>query len=735
MKRFAGNILSLVLVMHACCVCAAPPKQEPKVYQKLEGTDLSKLIGAFRVSKYRYTPEIKNLYLQIAEASVKNKAQVAPDFWEWLSTNPDIREGLLGANYPVHPGAVENLDRFRRELEPRLMQKYSHLALAVSIALKEKGFDAGTGRGMVGEDLKQETEGYADTIAAHLTAKNITMVDFSREPDPVLTELGIDLSGKKKKLRGPTFSAVALKTNTYPDREFPSSIEFVKYLIDHHETEFLKFNDGGPEWPEFPIDKAPWPLLMPLSETRPLDECDFVWDHFIGERHFEKRNKKTGEITPIRVKRYGRYTWEYNELDVKYRKSDWHPSSYPRILEDGGVCGRQSAFARTSLAALGHPAMQMGQPGHSALMSINMSSDGKYFTKSGQSIAPMFVSTTMWYFGDADNFRCSGAKWGFQRGKAEMQVGLALAMNVGLSEYMDTRILLHICRMLPESCDKLYNPLLFQAASINPYNTEIWYELARRYGTDLVKINKLVEMIKLKVGSPDATVEFTEEKSADTDFGDLEDDYAHMPKVDLEKAAKGYASTVYMAIVQYAYKKAYAEMRDDKATIHVGYAFLKEEYAAQEAVKKSPFKALLSELLSNYDVEVRGFEVIKQEAEAEIIAQIQGMKKFNTLKKRKEIPTRIEILANRIEDRDQRAAWIQSFRDAFKGEEFIFHPPKKGKEDIQVDALYDFLVKLQAKTVRGKRPRKVGSSESKKVLDAYEAMKTAYMAKHDASSI
>ena len=132
---------------------------------------------------------------------------------------------------------------------------------------------------------------------------------------------------------------------------------------------------------------------------------------------------------------------------------------------------------------------------------------------------------------------------------------------------------------------------------------------------------------------------------------------------------------------------------------------------------------------------MRGFEVIKQEAEAEIIAQIQGMKKFNTLKKRKEIPTRIEILANRIDDRDQRAAWIQSFRDAFKGEEFIFHPPKKGKEDIQVDALYDFLVKLQAKTVRGKRPRKVGSSESKKVLDAYEAMKTAYMAKHDASSI
>ena len=719
-----------MVVMGACCIHAAPPKAESVVCQKLEGANLAKLIGMFRASRYRYTPQIKSFYFQLAEASAKDKAKVTPDFWKWLSANPDIREGLLGANYPVHPGAVENLDRFRRELDPRLMAKYSHLALAVSVALKEKGFESGTGRGMINDELMSETEAYADKIAAHLTTEGISMVDFVSEPDPVLDALGIDLSGKRKKLRGPTFASVALKTKTYPDREFPSAIEFIKYLIDHHETELAKFNDGGPEWPEFPIDRAPWPLLMPLSETRPLDECEFVWEYFTGEKHFEKKNKKTGEITPLRVKRYGRYTWEYNELDVKYKQSDWHPSSYPRILEDGGVCGRQSAFARTSLTALGHPAMQMSQPGHSAVMNINMSSDGKYFTKSGQSIAPMFVSTTMWYFGDADNFRCGGGKWGFQRGKAEMQVGLALAMNVGLSEYMDTRILLHICRMLPESCDKLYNPLLFQAASINPYNTEIWYELARRYGADLVKVNKLVEIIKTKVGTPDATVEFAEEKSADTDFADVEDDYAHMPRVDLDKAAKGYASTVYMAIVQHAYKKAYAERLDDKATIHVGYAFLKEEYAAQEAMKKSPFKPLLSELLSNYEVEVRGFEVIKKEAEAEIIAAIQGMKKFNTLKNRKEIPTKIEILANRIEDRDQRAAWLQSFRDAFKGEAFIFHPPKKGKEDIQVDALYDFLVKLQAKVVRGKRPRKVGSEESKKVLDAYEAMKTAYMTKH-----
>jgi len=279
--------------------------------------------------------------------------------------------------------------------------------------------------------------------------------------------------------------------------------------------------------------------------------------------------------------------------------------------------------------------------------------------------------------------------------------------------------------MLPESYEKRAIDLLFQATEINPYNTEIWYEIARRYGTDLNKINQLVERIKTRVGTPDESVEFEEEKSTDTDFSAIENNLAHMPITDVKKTAKGYATTMYMAIVQNAYKKAHEKNKENGKLTELGYAFLKEEYAAQDALKKSPFKAYLAELLLKYAIEVRGFDKIKEEATAEILAQIQGMKKFGSLNKKKEIRAQIEILVNHIEDRDQRVAWLQTFRDAYK-DGFVFKAPKPGKEDVQVDGLYDFLVKQQSKALRGKKPRKAGNSESKKLLEDYEAMKASF---------
>ncbi len=228
------KVLSVLLVLFLSAgfvpeAGARPKKTEPEAYLELDGRALEQFIGLLNASDNKYSGAIKNFYMAVAERSVKDKALVSPRFWDWLSRKPDIREGLLAANFPVHPGTVENLEKIRRELGIATTDKYAHFALAVAVALKEKDFDAGAGRGSVDPEKLAEINEPADKVAAYLKSKNMTVVEFVKNADTVLGELDIH-----KKSRGILITAVCLKTGIYPKMEFPHAIEFMKYLIKHH---------------------------------------------------------------------------------------------------------------------------------------------------------------------------------------------------------------------------------------------------------------------------------------------------------------------------------------------------------------------------------------------------------------------------------------------------------------------------------------------------------------------
>ena len=38
------------------------------------------------------------------------------------------------------------------------------------------------------------------------------------------------------------------------------------------------------EWTGVSLEGTPWPAMMALSETRPLRECDSVWERYMGQR-------------------------------------------------------------------------------------------------------------------------------------------------------------------------------------------------------------------------------------------------------------------------------------------------------------------------------------------------------------------------------------------------------------------------------------------------------------------
>ena len=68
----------------------------------------------------------------------------------------------------------------------------------------------------------------------------------------------------------------------------------------------------------------------------------------------------------LHVMKYSRYTGNYRTNEVQCKASDWNPCSVPRIIEDGGVCGRQSTLARITNHCLGVASGAIKQPGHAA---------------------------------------------------------------------------------------------------------------------------------------------------------------------------------------------------------------------------------------------------------------------------------------------------------------------------------------------------------------------------------
>jgi hypothetical protein len=631
-------------------------------------------------------------FLAEAEAAARAECAVPASFWTWLDARPDIRTGLLAAHDPVPPGSVKNLNYLIGALGAERADRYAHLLLATAIAQKEANLE--TGEPWVttpatpfkkGALKPAEMDAAAAKLLAYQAAHNLTLVEMVNDQEAVCRAVGLDVP---KKSMDSIWMKVGLTGGTFPESINPSAVDFLTALLDRYETNLPAFDDGGPEWPLFPIDKAPWPLLMPLAETRPLNECQYVWDHFTGKTLYPEGKKKNCQ----RIKTYGQYTWDYTLPERKFKQSEWNPGSMPRIVEDGGVCGRQSQLARTTYLALGKPAIQMGQPGHSALLTFDVNEAGVYSASMGQSIAPMNKSFPNWPLNDAYELR---SQRGGTRTGAEYHFGLALAMNRGLDSYMDSRIAFHLARRCGAGQKEARRKLLEEAVEICPYNVQAWYLMAQDAGADLPQINRLVQQVRQLMGHPDLEVEFDGERSATTDFNEVQEASSGKP----DKNVGLTALVVGMSMVEHAYPEALK----NKAYVEEGYAFLQQELARQKNVKKSPYAASLNGLMNTYEIAQAGLAPVQKRVTEFVMAEIQRTQKKGKLDTDR-ISSELNTVLTAMQNGDEKVAWLQGFRDELErvfGPKRLFRYDEKG-DKVSVDKTYEFVLKAQVAAIRSK---------------------------------
>ena len=252
----------------------------------------------------------------------------------------------------------------------------------------------------------------------------------------------------------------------------PSMCTWLRHLTSIYQARPVipreKKKTGPTTWPLFPIDAAPWPLLMPLVDYRyPIREADYLWNKFQG---------KTGGG---RFHTYGPYRTTNVRLPYLLQPMPWHWRTVPSEIVVGGVCTVMSRLEVATRVCLCQPAMLAGQPGHQCLMVSSLDNNGTWNIVVHQ--AGMRLETwPPWFFKERVPHTRTIDKMGSVFVGVEYQLGLTCAINRGLSSYMDTRIAVNLYRAMPAAQQQAPGKhVLEDALRINPFNAEAWFYLAQ----------------------------------------------------------------------------------------------------------------------------------------------------------------------------------------------------------------------------------------------------------------
>ncbi len=623
-----------------------------------------------------FTPALREAWL--AEAGESLAGVASPGLVTWLDRHPAVRTGLLTGSDPVDPEQVVRLDRLRQAMGPERADRYASLLLAVSS----------------GPDPLPTVAAPPDSrvaaVADHLKRSGMSLLEARQAGDRLFDQAKVAAPGKKE--AAAFWEQLAHATGTYPRRESMTLEESLALLIGRYETALGPF-EKGPSWPLYPLDAAPWPLLAPLRQTLPRSESDFLWDRFRGQPAYPDGT---------RWKTYARYSWDYDrDPAVRWKTSPFHPSSIPRIAEDGGVCGRLSTLGQFSCVSLGKPAVGMYQPGHRAMLSYNGGKDG-WFAKLEQSITGPERSTAQWFLPAPAGLRVSGnAAQGIKTG-VEWHVALNLAMNVGLDAWTDARIAMFSARRLHARDPRAAIRLATEATAINPYLLDAWYQLAEWSRGDLRATNALLARLDRLMIDPSAgEVGADAELSASTDFNQLK------PAKKGSPMAQGWtlvARVVAPVIATAAYQPALA----DKARHREAHQLLVEELDRREKLKM-PYGAGLNELALRFEVALEGPRPAQQRMEAELKKLLAMSPKVRG----KAAPAwlgQVDAVGSGLPGPTERSSWFARLQRELPGE-LAVSKAKDGK--VAVDPLYKGLHELQRRELRAKG--KTGKKELQKL--------------------
>lgn len=477
---------------------------------------------ALRASDGLLTPEVRNSYLEWAEQSVldqlKQGNSAAPeDILSEVRQDDTLRVAVFGSVFPPDPSILQNYAQLRTRLSPELAKKYRSLVVAVAVAKRMKGVENAEQAAAIGRDYQpgfwvdsslqapgsEPEKQFANAIADYLKRQRLSVTDVYENP-AVQNELKADLSKQgirsdfingvgKSVWFGERLKYVMVLLGQRPGaREVkPDTVTWIKYLITRNEATptSTPVVDGRPmAWPQFPIQGAPWPLLMPLAHPVPLSEADYIWEAFQGQHG------------PDRYHTYGPYRGDDGVIPDSLRPSKWFWDAWPDSIVHGGMCVPLSKATVDFYSSLGKPAMWAGQPGHANLITFQCLND-TWTAEIEQAFAGgPDVTFAQWYF-DEDHGTVPRARDLYDWPGAEYQLGLAVGMNVSLTSYMDTRLASHIFRVLPPDDKRTVGVRLLRNAILtNPYNPAPWYRLAEQMPDGLQGLNIIEAAMKTTPG-------------------------------------------------------------------------------------------------------------------------------------------------------------------------------------------------------------------------------------------
>lgn len=483
-------------------------------------------------SKGKFSEKLLAKYPLYAEAYVRDYVKkrggtFSPDFEKWLKNTKNNRE-VFAMFFPPDPSVATNVAFMIDELGLEMTEKYNQLVLAFAVGRREFGMGAfdltqqgryidalGKLNGLRSSGVmpppadlycagKPPVNWYGNAprtvdeecykkVEAYLDRKKITPKQAWINKYPTVSEIG-DTAITEGNLAGFLHEYLYRHGQLRRKRDpFPTPVEFFTYLVDKYEncSKLRDVDHKRVEWTGVSLEGTPWPAMMALSETRPLRECDSVWERYMGQRG------------PTRLWLYGPYRMDDDkEPPILFSfdpDPEWSRESNERKLHEGGVCGTMSLISRNSQIARGIPAAPAGQPGHGNLMTTNFNGNGCWLSV-GQSVDTLKATTGFWYFRDSKAPRT---------GNAEYQSGLALSMNIDYEKFIDSRFAMNIYKLAGanSSTEEAQDPsgtlpreftqtAMRTVLKANPFYTEAWYTLFKQAPQDLMGATKMVDEVR-----------------------------------------------------------------------------------------------------------------------------------------------------------------------------------------------------------------------------------------------
>ena len=276
-------------------------------------------------SKGKFSEKLLAKYPLYAEAYVRDYVKkrggtFSPDFEKWLKNTKNNRE-VFAMFFPPDPSVATNVAFMIDELGLETTEKYNQLVLAFAVGRREFGMGAfdltqqgryidalGKLNGLRSSGVmpppadlycagKPPVNWYGNAprtvdeecykkVEAYLDRKKITPKQAWVNKYPTVSEIG-DTAITEGNLAGFLHEYLYRHGQLRRKRDpFPTPVEFFTYLVDKYEncSKLRDVDHKRVEWTGVSLEGTPWPAMMALSETRPLRECDSVWERYMGQR-------------------------------------------------------------------------------------------------------------------------------------------------------------------------------------------------------------------------------------------------------------------------------------------------------------------------------------------------------------------------------------------------------------------------------------------------------------------